>query len=297
MKTLKIKLVQRASAFIVCLFLSLTGFSQAHVTMSVKNITSTKNTIQYDLYIINDGQTNLKLSACSYGVNFNPSILNDGKLTYTFMKSDKDESLKGLSAFSLATTQVGEVAQARMTTTPIHFDHAIDLPLNKSIKIGRFMIINSQEWSPNSNPLFALQESKILGLTTTVIVGYIDESHELVALTPSLKTVTTLVEKSSLLNPSQGNKRIVQSSNEESWMIYPNPAIDELNIDFNAIQRSDIVIHIHDMQGRLVKQIHTSAIEGLNHLQIDLSELAKGMYTMKLSDSKELNFTKTFTKQ
>ena len=80
-------------------------------------------------------------------------------------------------------------------------------------------------------------------------------------------------------------------------MIYPNPAIDELNIDFTTLHRSDIVIHIHDMQGRLVKQIHTSVMDGLNHLKIDLSELAKGMYTMKLSNSKELNFTKTFTKQ
>ena len=297
MKTLKIKLVQRASAFIVSLFLSLTGFSQVHVTMSLKNITSTKNTIEYDLYIVNDGQTELKLSACSYGVNFNPLIINNGKLSYTCLKSNKDQSLKGLSTFSLATTQVGEVAQARMTTTPIHYANAIPLARNQPTKIGRFIIANSEEWTSNSNPLFSLQESKILGLTSTVIVAYIDESNELVALTPSLKTVTTLVEKSSLLNINEGNKRSVASSNDETIVLYPNPAIDELNIDFTTLHRSDIVIHIHDMQGRLVKQIHSSVMDGLNHLKIDLSEFAKGMYTMKLSDSKELNFVKTFTKQ
>ncbi len=289
---------------------SLSSFSQAHVTMSLKNITATSNTIEYDLYIVNDGNTALKLSACSYGVNFNEAILNGGTISSSYLNDSKAEGLKGLTAFANATTKTNEINQARMTSTPSGFEKASTLIPEVPFKVGRFVLKNTTAWTKNSNASFSLQEASKIGLTSTQIVGYVGSDKNLVALTPTLTTVATYVENGPVLNPSKETAitntqaQIEGPSNQHSLMlkegnikVYPNPTTDVLKIDVSTNGKSNITVSITDMRGHLVKRVLATVEEGINKLNIGVNELANGMYTIKVVDTKDINFSQTFSKQ
>jgi len=169
---MKTTIIKQVSTLLLGTMLSFNAFSQAHVTMSMKNIKATTNTIEYDLYIVNDGSTSLKLSACSYGVNFNPDILNGGTLTYSYHENSRGNELKGLKPCSLSAEKRPSINQIRMTTTPVSYENSPQLLQNKPYKIGHFRITNSVSWSQNSHPDLSMQELNQPGYTNTQLVAY-----------------------------------------------------------------------------------------------------------------------------
>ncbi len=313
MKTIKINIITAVCIAVCSTLLSFSSFAQEHVTMSVRNITANSNTIEYDLYIVNDGATSLKLSACSYGVNFDEAILNGGTLTYSYRENSRGNDLSGLRNFSVAKTKTGDINQARMTTAPSTFEKTMELMPERTYKVGHFKMTNSVNWTRNSNPALSLQALRTIGLTTTQVIAYIGSDKKLTALTPNLKTVSLEVEKSPILNadveiPYQTeitknsmNVRSTQNGNtginESQINVYPNPAMKELNIDMDASVRGVLIINIADMSGRTIKQIQTNLTEGMNKINIDVSELLAGVYTIQLNDAKDIRYTQKFVKQ
>ena len=69
--------------------------------------------------------------------------------------------------------------------------------------------------------------------------------------------------------------------------LYPNPVISELNvtIDYHLIDESYVII---DGLGRVVLEGNFKEVENT----IDLKELAKGIYYLKVSDSYSSKFIK-----
>jgi len=300
MKTIS-QTILKGSLLVSGMLLSFAGFSQTHITMSLKNITATSNAIEYDMYLINDGTTPVKISAFSYGVNFNRAILNGGTLDISYIENSRRSDLEGLTSFSFAIAQTDDAGQVRMTTMPSHYDGASELATGDAVNAGRIRMKNSRPWTRNSNPQFTLQEARKIGLTTTQLVAYLNDNTQLVACTPTLKTVSTQVDASPMLNPEAGQN---SSSNPSGLLaektvikIYPNPAIEELKINLSSQSRKDISIKITDINSRLVKQIQTSVSDGMNKLSIDLRELANGNYTIRIMDSNNLNFSQLFSKQ
>lgn len=303
MKTIKIKII---AALFSTLF-SFSSFAQEHVTMSVRNITATANTIEYDLYILNDGSIPLKLSACSFGVNFNEAILNGGTLTYNYHSNNRSSTSTGLRNFSLGKTKVASINQARMISSSSTFENAAELMPKQLFNVGHFKMTNSQNWTRNSDPSLALQELQAIGLTTTQVIAFLGNNKKLVALTPNLKTVNVEVENAPLLNTDESsfpyatnakfemveksklNDKVLSRNSE--LKIYPNPAMDELNVEFYSLQETKIQIQIADMNGRLVKQIQAQVSKEVNKISLSISDLKAGMYTLRIH-----NLSKTFQK-
>lgn len=67
--------------------------------------------------------------------------------------------------------------------------------------------------------------------------------------------------------------------------MYPNPTNDLINIDFNLAELSQIEIKIIDMSGRVVKSILSNSVKGMNHKEINLNELANGIYHVQLLEN------------
>jgi hypothetical protein len=67
--------------------------------------------------------------------------------------------------------------------------------------------------------------------------------------------------------------------------IYPNPVNDVLHVDLMATQASVTVVKITDMSGRLIKQVQTNAVQGLNTINISLNALSSGLYTIQLLEN------------
>jgi hypothetical protein len=66
--------------------------------------------------------------------------------------------------------------------------------------------------------------------------------------------------------------------------IMPNPAKDDINIVFDAIQNGNIQLEITDVSGRLVKSQKIEANKGSNSTMLNISAFAYGTYWIKISD-------------
>ncbi|HRX69439.1 MAG TPA: GEVED domain-containing protein, partial [Tenuifilaceae bacterium] len=74
----------------------------------------------------------------------------------------------------------------------------------------------------------------------------------------------------------------LDSNPAESYMVYPNPANDYVNISLQGI-RGDVSLRIYDLQGRLVKETMLNSLDS----QIDVSDLSKGVYIISVDEEKE----------
>jgi hypothetical protein len=69
--------------------------------------------------------------------------------------------------------------------------------------------------------------------------------------------------------------------------IYPNPAKGMIKIRFNSPDERYVSIKLYDVTGRLLEKLFTGRTHaGMNEVAIMTSELANGIYFMKLDADK-----------
>ena len=85
--------------------------------------------------------------------------------------------------------------------------------------------------------------------------------------------------------------------NMHDMILYPNPVQDELRTSFGMTKAAHVVLNITDFHGRLLKQIHADVNEGQNEIQVDVSGLSAGLYTVRLSSDSEVLYRQNFVKQ
>lgn len=78
--------------------------------------------------------------------------------------------------------------------------------------------------------------------------------------------------------------------------LFPNPAADEINYQFELQQPSYLNIEVTDILGRPVYTKFLNAEKGNQLLKLDLSALPKGMYIFRMNDGIN-QFSKKITKQ
>lgn len=308
---MKIINLKKVSLGLTMLFFGSIAYSQSHVTMSLENVTSTINSIEYDLYIVNDGTTPLKLAGCSYGVNFNPAIIQDGQIIFNYHSQTRVRSLDGLKPYSIASVMSGNRNQVRMISTPVSINDAPLLAQHTPFKIGHFSMHCEHAWVHNSQPNFQLQAFTKPGLTTTQVLVYEEDKRSIRALTPTQYSVQLEVNGNPILNPiqvenegdvttthqNQTVKNIMSSANESRMTIYPNPASDMMHLEISSNTSSRVYIKISDFHGRVIKQIQSDIQSGLNNVNLDISAFASGIYTIQVKDNSTIRLNQTFTKQ
>jgi len=90
--------------------------------------------------------------------------------------------------------------------------------------------------------------------------------------------------------------RVDKSTDKKSVAIYPNPAIDDVQISLTGLDESntEITLSIFDISGRLVK---TETIELTNDVSrithdINIVDLVEGIYTVKIDDGSQIHETR-----
>ncbi len=79
--------------------------------------------------------------------------------------------------------------------------------------------------------------------------------------------------------------------------VYPNPAKDIVNIDLSTDKISQTEIKLLDMSGRVVKSILAKTIKGLNHLTLDIAEVATGVYGVQIYENNKLTHNTKIRKE
>ncbi len=85
-----------------------------------------------------------------------------------------------------------------------------------------------------------------------------------------------------------GTNEIIENNN---FVMYPNPANENVIITLNATQKSEGNVNLFDMKGALVKSINTQLVAGMNSVNLSLTDLPKGMYFVQIN-SNESTLTK-----
>ncbi len=68
------------------------------------------------------------------------------------------------------------------------------------------------------------------------------------------------------------------SADENDLNIYPNPAKDNLNVNYHSNEASTLSIKVIDMLGNVIVKEEKQVTEGNNDLQLQLSDLSNGIY-------------------
>lgn len=80
-------------------------------------------------------------------------------------------------------------------------------------------------------------------------------------------------------------KIAIQSSNIKLNAIsYPNPVIDQLNLEISSPVDGKITIYVFDLSGRLIQEVNnTSIVKGTQVMSIGTSDLPSGQYLYKIN--------------
>ena len=162
------------NAILLCLLmLSFTGFAQeagTNFTVSLANVTSTSNTMEFDILLtINgtgDASDGQRLSGMQVGINYNTGILNAGTVSCAYL-SGKSTAIAGLVNNAPNTATSGHI---RITASPLLIGAAIDV-VNGTYTFGRYRLTNTASWTASSNAQLWLQPAQT-GRTLVQILSW-----------------------------------------------------------------------------------------------------------------------------
>jgi hypothetical protein len=90
---------------------------------------------------------------------------------------------------------------------------------------------------------------------------------------------------------------LVVNSNGSVVNVYPNPAKDNVTIDYASNSNASLSLQIIDMSGRVIKQVQTKVALGNNAMIISLDGVSAGMYQLQLIENNRLTHVQKFIKQ
>jgi hypothetical protein len=80
-----------------------------------------------------------------------------------------------------------------------------------------------------------------------------------------------------------GNVDLIENPLSQSLSLYPNPTEGVVNIDFSAFGKEEANIRIIDLRGKEVRRFTLKTNDGQFSSVLDLSELARGVYSIEVS--------------
>jgi hypothetical protein len=83
-----------------------------------------------------------------------------------------------------------------------------------------------------------------------------------------------------------------EAANISTLTVYPNPAHTQATIAFRAVEEGSYNITMTDVTGRTVRNITTTAQAGVHQMDVNLEDLAKGMYMIQLRSGSGMEIQK-----
>jgi hypothetical protein len=114
-----------------------------------------------------------------------------------------------------------------------------------------------------------------------------------VSLTPTLSVTATNVcgtslamTKAIVVNPSckEADDNITSTGQSvESMLTFPNPTSNKVMVQFESITEERFKANVVDMTGRTLYSYESTAVNGLNEFEVDLTASAAGIYTVVIN--------------
>ena len=91
-----------------------------------------------------------------------------------------------------------------------------------------------------------------------------------------------IFESGQLVGVSENKPSTSAKKGKNNLIIYPNPAVNQLNIKFEGISNGLVNVQIYNLNGQLVKELQPTNIQnGLNTMNVNVEELSRGTYIIR----------------
>jgi len=250
----------------------------------IRNIQQTSpNIIELDVWLEWTGTNSQKFLAFQGGLDFNyDGLANGGVITGSFVQGSADRALP--AAQQAPNWNINPVSkQIRFLAaiaTPASV--AVATPAPPGFRLGTLRLTNTVPYKANTPMNFAW--SFLTGNNNTT------QSKEFFYLN-GLTTGTGFLgvkEKSESMKmkvAEGGSCRLSDGSSAEklpTLSAFPNPTSGKLKVTFSSEIKSKFTLKVTDMLGNVVLRDQISAVSGENTKDLDLSNLAKGMYYLSM---------------
>jgi hypothetical protein len=187
-------------------------------------------------------------------------------------------------------TSSDETMVSAYTTIDTNNDSMSVVLINRSLTEKKLVTLNFTNYvpAPGGAPMYTLSK---LGTTETFVSHAknalvksgveVSINQVTVELAPLSINTIQLIASRMAVNPDL-RKNIFKAS------VYPNPATDQVNLDFSIPQRSFVKIDLYGGNGQLIKTISNSVFEsGNQNLEFNVNEFPRGVYWIKLTTEKD----------
>jgi len=264
------------------------------------NVTGTVvDTVSTDYFYAQLGYNFLTFDDCTATVD---AYINGGTAPYTYLWSNGEtdasvENACGGDSYCVTITDaMGEITDACVTVQYYTYDQDTIWTVNDNLSV----VINTCLPDVVSAEIISFD---VQGNSVVVIWELIDNQNvaTIVTVTYLLNDVATqgvyilnlylncgnlrsISFYSSQIIVTEGDLTAITDNKLDTIIsLYPNPVIDELNIELNTDQSDDITLEVYNYSGQLVYQVSNELNSGSNSMRLDASQFSAGMYFVKIS--------------
>jgi hypothetical protein len=280
----------KSSVLMICFFvMAYSGYAANTVSVILQNCSSTSNTLNFDLILTNTSGSDNVLNVFQTGIDFNyDGIANGGAISFTYVAGSSELSSEH-KKFNSVDVFIDRTTHELRITGQVVLSSSLGTKLanNAPIRIGTFQLMNTKTWTPSSSPSFSFNTLKSSLTRTKLLVGTYTNSA---IATPAVVDNSIACNTTLNSNPATGIAPI--SGALGTLNAYPNPAHSKLNVDFSSDSKDVYLIKMYDVAGAVLIEQGFNASKGENHVELDLSNFAKGIYVLSFtsrSDSKKLS--------
>ncbi len=162
-----------------------------HLIFALKNVTQNNSDgIEFDIFVTNDGDSQLKLDAAQFGIFVDTSCLPAGAVCSNSYVGGSDV-IPPCSLFFMP--QCPYPGNFRFVQSPqVAFQNqAPVLPNGQQVKLGHFVLLSNSGFVVGSKPNLKLQATNVPGKTNCVAVVYVDGAQSTTALSSPSTILTT----------------------------------------------------------------------------------------------------------
>ena len=119
------------------------------------------------------------------------------------------------------------------------------------------------------------------GVTSTTLTGLIPNSQYQWQVRPICNGVPAgPYSVSDVINVPPSPARLSTPLADDRFVVYPNPATELVNIQFESATNEKAIVQLIDLTGRILKNNEFSAVSGNNMITLPLHGISRGVYTL-----------------
>ncbi len=257
---------------------------------------------EYDTVITLYGIPSPSRDSVSFTPRFAEQDVTAGGVTNLVIEPSKAVLGKGLSEIEMSVSYNGDILErvAEATQIPGASIAGINETVANGITTttlritGSDLLLDPSQATANIRFRTYLSDTTITPVTVTTKLNPQDSNYErctLSANTSDTNFALTLLCGDSLLSRHLGGKPILTIIS-----VKPNPARDEVTVEFEQSENGDMTIEIYDMLGTSVHRVVTHSAKGQNTKTLHLADLPSGSYILTLRTPSGTS-SKLFTKE